>query len=82
MAITNNITLSYAPKHVNGQQLVSIGGVTQSIPTYSPEFYTATIHELLIFATGSTYQEALTNVLNAASASNNGHIPLPNIRTW
>lgn len=82
MPITNNITLSYAPKHVNGQQLVNAGGVTQSMPTYSPEFYTATIHELLIFATGSTYQEALTNVLNAASASNNGLMPLPNIRTW
>ncbi len=80
--MTNLISISYVPQHVNGQQGISINGVTQSFPTYSSEFYVAVVHELLISATGSTYQQALTNVLNAASASNNGLMPLPNIRTW
>lgn len=80
--MTNLISISYVPSHVNGQQGISINGVTQSFPTYTGEYYVATVHELLIYATGSTYQTALTNVLNAASASNNGLMPLPNIRTW
>lgn len=77
-----NINISYVTSHVNGQQLINILGVTQSIPTQSGEFYVATIHELCVSATGSTHQIALTNVLNAASASNTGQSPLSSIRYW
>lgn len=77
-----NISISYVTPRMNGQQAINISGVTQSIPTYSGEFYVATIHELLVSATGSTHQNALTNVLSIASASNTGQSPLSSIRHW
>ncbi len=77
------VNISYVDKHINGQQLVSISGVTQSLPTYSSEYYVASMPELSISATGSSYSDALTNLLVITSTtpdSSNG--PLSGVRTW
>lgn len=76
------INISYVPSQVNGQQLQSISGVTYSMPTYSSEYYVATMPEAKLFATGSSRGAALTALESIAStASNPGNEPLANIRT-
>ena len=64
------VTISHQPSRANGQQLLNIAGVTSSFPSYSSEYFVASMPELKIMATGSTYQTALTNLLNIATASN------------
>jgi len=76
------VNISHQPAYARGQELVNIGGVTQSIPTYSDPFYVASMPEIRIAATGSSYTEALDNLLIAASASNTGNEPLSGIRTF
>jgi hypothetical protein len=77
------INISYAPSHVTGQQLVNIGGVTQSMPTYGPSYFIAGMPEVKLSATGSTYEDALDNLLIVVNAApNTGNEPLGNIRTW
>ena len=63
------VTIAHEPSRPLGQQLVSIGGVTCSIPSYTSEYFVANMPELKISATGSSYQTALTNLLNIATAS-------------
>ena len=63
------VTISYISSALNGQQLVSIGGVTQSVPKYSGGYYQAYMTYANISATGSTYTTALTNLLVVATAS-------------
>jgi len=63
------VTIAHQPSRPNGQQLMNAGGVTFSIPSYSSEYFVASMPELKISATGSTYQTALTNLLNIATAS-------------
>jgi hypothetical protein len=63
------VTIAHEPSRPNGQQQVNIGGVTCSIPSYSSEYFVANMAELKISATGSSYQTALTNLLNIATAS-------------
>jgi hypothetical protein len=75
------VNISHQPAYAKGQELVNIGGVTQSIPTYTDTFYVASMPEIKIAATGSSYEEALDNLLIAASASN-GNEPLSDIRTF
>jgi hypothetical protein len=84
MEIKYLVNISYQPSHVNGQQLVSISGVTQSMPTYSDSYYVASMPEIKIWATGSSYPEALDNLLLAVTSSNVdlGEPPLNNTRTW
>jgi hypothetical protein len=84
MALKYLVNISYQPSHVNGQQLVNIAGVTQSVPTYSDSYYVASMPEVKIWATGSSYTEALDNLLLASTASTvDTSIPALNtIRTW
>jgi hypothetical protein len=79
------VTISYEPSRPGVQQLVNIGGVTCSMPTYTSEYFVASMPELKISATGSSYQTALTNVLNIATASSfndGGNGPYNGIRTY
>lgn len=76
------VNISHQPAYAIGQELVNIAGITQSIPTYSNTFYVASMPEIRIAATGSSYTEALDNLLIAASASNTGIEPLSGIRTF
>lgn len=77
------VNISYVPKRINGQQSVSIAGVTQSIPSYSDEYFVASMPEVKISATGSSRSDALTNLeIIAGSASNTGNPPLSTFRTW
>lgn len=63
------VTISHQPSRANGQQLMYIGGVTSSFPSYSAEYFVASMPELKISATGSSYTTALQNLLNIATAS-------------
>jgi hypothetical protein len=77
------VNISYVPKFMNGQTKVSIGGVTQSVPTYSSEYYIASMPEVKIHATGSSYTDALNNLLTIASSTNDpGNGPLSLIRNF
>lgn len=77
------INISWSMPYVSGMTAVSISGVTQSLPTYSGGYYIATMPEVRISATGSTYETALSNLLIIASASSEtGYPPLNTIRTW
>jgi hypothetical protein len=73
------VTISNVPSRPNGQQNVFLNGVTQSMHTYSGEYFLASMPELRITATGSSYTTALDNLLLIATAStttNNGFPPL------
>jgi hypothetical protein len=77
------VTISNVPSRSNGQQNVNIAGVTQSMHTYSGEYFVASMPELRITATGSSYTTALNNLLIIATASttpNNGFDPLTNTK--
>lgn len=77
------INVSYVPSRMNGQQLVNIGGVTQSLPTYSDEFWVASMPEVRLAATGSSQTDAFNNLLIIATGSNpGGQEPLSNVRTF
>lgn len=79
------VTISHVPSFANGQQLLNIGGVTQSMPTYSSEYFQASMPELRIYATGSSYTDALDNLLLIATSStveSNGFGPLSHIKTF
>jgi hypothetical protein len=77
------VHITWTPSRANGQQLVNIAGATQSIPTYSASYFTATMLEVKISATGSTRADALTNLeILAATASSPENPALDGIRTW
>lgn len=76
------ITISYQPKHAVGQEEVSISGVTQSTTVYSQPYHVAYMHELKVGATGSTPNEALTNVLTKADTINPLNNPLSSYKTY
>jgi hypothetical protein len=79
------VTIAYEPSRPNGQQLINSGGVTCSIPSYSSEYFVASMAELKISATGSSYTTALTNLLNIATAStffDSGNGPINSTRTY
>jgi hypothetical protein len=79
------VNISYQPPRMSGQQLIQISGVTQSVPTYTDGFFVASMPEVKIFATGSTYQTALSNLLIIATASttyDNGNGPYNSIRNY
>lgn len=69
MDLRYNVNIFYKPPYVNGQQSININGVTSSIPTYGGNYFFATMPELSLVATGSSYTTALNNLLIAASAS-------------
>jgi hypothetical protein len=77
------VNISWSMPYISGMTAVSISGVTQSLPVYTSGYFVATMPEVRISATGSTYETALSNLLIIASASNdNGYPPLSRIRTW
>jgi hypothetical protein len=76
------VNISHQPAYAKGQELVNIGGVTQSIPTYTDTFYVASMPEIKIAATGSSYEEALDNLLIIAASASSGNEPLSGIRTF
>ncbi len=79
------VNIIYIPTRVGGQQLIYQHGVTQSVPTYFSDYFVASMPEIKISATGSSYTEALDNLLNIATASSttgNSLGPLNNTRTY
>ncbi len=78
-----HVNISHVPSRANGQIAVSISGVTQSVPTYSGEYFVASMPEVKVSATGSSYSDALTNLLAAvAPVADPGNGPLSSIKTW
>ena len=79
------VNISWNPARTSGQQLVNIAGVTQSVPSYSEGYFIASMPELKISATGTSYPEALDNLLIIATASTTiypGTQPWNSTRTW
>ncbi len=71
------INVGYVPPVMNGQQKVLISGETQSMPTYSGEYWVASMPEVQLYATGSSREAAFNNLLAVATGSNpEGHEPL------
>jgi hypothetical protein len=64
-----NVNISYVPSVRSGMQFAQIAGETQSVPTYSSDYYVASMPEIKLSASGSTYNQALTNLINLATAS-------------
>lgn len=61
------VNIVWYPGGESGQQLVNIGGVTQSMITYSQGYFMASMPEAKFYATGSSYTTALTSLLLVAS---------------
>ena len=80
-----DIHISYVPPATVGLIGVYIDGLgeTQSVPYQSSEYYVATMNLAKIWATGSSYTDALDNLLLIATASTtlDPNI-LPFKRTW
>jgi hypothetical protein len=77
------VNIVYVPARHTGQQKITVNGVTQSMPTYSTEMFVASMPEIRIAASGSTYQTALSNLLLIATSSttpSNGYGPLGGYR--
>ena len=72
------INISWTPGGLSGQTLVNIGGVTQSMITRTDGYFVSSMPEVRLSASGSSYTDALNNLLLVASASNNdgGYPPL------
>jgi hypothetical protein len=89
------VTITYEPLRPSGKTGVyataaGINGnvystlVSETI-TYRGGFFVANMHELKISATGSSYANALSNLLviaTASTTSDNGQPPLNTIKTW
>lgn len=75
------VNIVYVPVSVMGQELVFAGGITQSVAKYSEPFFAASMPELAIAATGSSYASSLTNLLAKVEGNkvvNNGHDSINN----
>lgn len=72
-----SVYISYVPSRSNGQQLLNINGVTQSMPTYGSAYFEAVMPEVRISATGSTYADALSNLLIIATSSTTPNPGMP-----
>lgn len=74
------VNIVFIPSEPNGQQLIFLNGATQSVRTYSNEFFVASMPEVKISATGSSYTEALSKLLLIATSSTpeNGLGPINN----
>lgn len=80
-----HIMVTYMPSQQNGKEDVSINGVTQSVNTYSDEYWVASMPEIKLTATGSSQTEAFTNLIDLGNSSSSvpyDQEPLSNIRTW
>jgi hypothetical protein len=68
------VNVYWEPKRSTGQQEVNVGGVTQSMPSYTEGYYVASMPEIQISATGSTRTDAFNSLLTlSATASNFGN---------
>jgi hypothetical protein len=65
------VNISYVHPYRTGSIGVSQSGIWQTLPVYSDGMYLATMPEIRISATGSTYVGALNALLAVATASNN-----------
>ncbi len=77
------VNIYYQQQVLVGQQAVFIGGITQSSPVYRDGYFIASMPEIKIVGTGSTYQTALSALLLIATASttyDSGNGPLSSIR--
>lgn len=83
---TYTINIHYQPSVLNGQQLIYSGSAsvgTYSIATYTDSYFIASMPEISLYATGSSYTASLANLLAlASSAPNPEQPPLNNQRTW
>lgn len=71
------VTISHVPLRATGRtQSFAAGYGTHSAHTYSGNYFVAAMPEVTLYATGSTYEEALDNLLNAATASSAKHSDL------
>ncbi len=64
------VTIQHVPLRATGRtQSYAAAYGTYSSYTYSGNYFVAVMPEITLSATGSTYEEALDNLLNAATAS-------------
>jgi hypothetical protein len=80
-----SVFITSVPPQPNGVVAFNQGGITYSRPSYTDEYFRATMPEINISATGSSYTEALTNVLNIATAStfnDPGNVSHSRTRYW
>lgn len=79
------VNIAYVPDTLIGMTAVSINGTTQSIPYHGGgNYFQASMPEVRLYATGSTYVDALNNLiaLTALPTSyDSAQGPLGNIRT-
>lgn len=61
------VNISYVHPYRTGSIGVSQSGVWETLPVYSTGIYLATMPEIRISATGSTYAGALTALLSVAT---------------
>lgn len=79
------VNIAYVPNRLIGMTAVGINGVTQSIPYHGGgDFFQASMPEVRLYATGSTYADALNNLITLSelpSSYDAAQGPLGNIRT-
>lgn len=63
------VYISYSPVKPGPMTNVNISGMTQSVLSYIPEYFIATMPEVKLSATGSTYTESLTNLLSLVTTA-------------
>ena len=63
------VNISYINPYRTGSTGVSQSGVWQTYPVYSTGIYLATMPEVSISATGSTYADALTALLSVSTTT-------------
>lgn len=63
------INIFYNPTLPSGQELRNINGVTHSTMAYRKGFFIASSPQLKISATGSSYTDALDNILTIMTSS-------------
>jgi hypothetical protein len=75
------VNINYVPSRLNGQQIIYQNGITQSVPAYADSFYVASMPELGISATGSSYTASLASLLTIVpNTPDNGIGPLSTIK--
>jgi len=77
------ITITHFPLHKIGSEFVNNGSGTYSVGKYTGNYFVASMHEANISATGSTYTDALDNLLILSNDVDYlGIPPLNNTRNW
>lgn len=81
---TYTVNISYIEGRHDSNYLTYVSGVTSSVYNYSPSYFQATMQQVNISATGSTYTEALAKLLVIATASTTNYtgFSINSVRTW